>query len=183
MKTYIILILAGIVFAIVVALISTRCAASPPPVGATASASLVSSNGDDMGSITFTQTDAGLLIAAELSGLAPGGHALVIHEVGACTPDFTAAGDHFAADYGLIHPVWQQRSGTLHEGDLPNIYAASDGSARVDFFTDNVTLDADAPHSVFDPDGSSIIVYEKPSDYTEDEDYGDLLACGVIQKN
>ena len=136
-----------------------------------------------MGSVTIKQMEASVLMSAELSSLAPGGHALVIHEVGACTPDFDAAGDHFAADFGLIHPVWQRGSDSLHEGDLPNVYASSDGSVRVDFFTNNVTLGVDAPHSVFDPDGSSIIIYEKPSDYTEDEDYGERLACGVIQKN
>ncbi len=125
----------------------------------------------------------GVLVAVELKGLPPGGHALVVHEVGACTPSFDAAGDHFTANYGLIHPVWQQGSDTPHEGDLPNIYASSDGYIRADFLADSITLSTGAPHSVFDSDGSSIIIYEKPSDYTDDEDYGAQLACGVIQKN
>ena len=183
MKTYIILILAGIVFAIAVALVATQCATPAPPVGKTASASLVSSEGEAMGNVNITQMESGVLVAVEAKGLSPGGHALVVHESGACTPSFDAAGDHFAADYGLIHPVWQQGSDTPHEGDLPNIYASGDGYVRADFLTASITLSADAPHSVFDTDGSSIIVYEKPSDYTDDEDFGERLACGVIRPN
>ena len=183
MKTYIILILAGIVFAIVVALIATQCATSPPPVGETASASLVSPEGETIGGVSITQMEFGVLVAVELKGLPPGGHALVVHEIGACMPSFDAAGDHFTADYGLIHPAWQRGIDTLHEGDLPNIYASGDGSVRADFLTASITLSADAPHSVFDSDGSSIIVYEKPSDYSHEEDYGGRLACGVITPN
>ena len=117
-----------------------------------------------MGVVTITQMDSGVLMAVELKGLAPGGHALAVHEVGACAPDFAAAGDHFTADYGLIHPIWQRGSGTLHEGDLPNVYAGSDGLARADFFSNSISLAAGTPYSVVDSDGSSIVVYEKPHD-------------------
>ena len=183
MKTYIVLIVAGIVFAIAVAIIATQCATPSPPVGKTASASLVSPEGEAMGDVNITQMEFGVLVAVQVKGLSPGGHALVVHESGACAPSFDAAGDHFSADYGLIHPAWQRGTDTPHEGDLPNIYVSSDGSARADFLTTGITLDTDAPHSVFDTDGSSIIVYEKPSDYSHEEDYGDRLACGVITPN
>ena len=70
-----------------------------------------------------------------------------------------------------------------HGGDLPNIYAASDGFARADFFTDGITLDSDLSHSVFDADGSAIIVHEKPDAYGEEEsDTGSRVACGVIRR-
>lgn len=183
MKTFVILVLAGIVLAIVLAIIATQCATPSPPVGKTASASLVSPEGEAMGDVNITQMESGVLVAVEVRGLSPGGHALVVHESGACTPSFDAAGDHFTADYGLIHPAWQRGTDMLHEGDLPNIYASGDGYARADFLAAGITLSADAPHSVFDTDGSSIIVYEKPSDYSHEEDYGDRLACGVIQRN
>ena len=183
MKTFVILILAGVVFAIVIAIIATQCATPSPPVGKTASASLVSSEGEAMGNVNITQMGAGVLVAVEVEGLSPGGHALAIHEFGACTPNFDAAGDHFAPDYGLIHPAWQRGTDTPHEGDLPNIYASGDGHARADFLAAGITLSTDVPHSVFDTDGSSIIVYEKPSDYSHEEDYGDRLVCGVITPN
>ena len=154
--------------------------------GLTAEAALVSPEGEAMGAVRFRQTAAGVLVLAEVNGLAPGGHAFVIHEVGACTPDFAAAGDHFDptdADHGFIHESWQgESSGGGHGGDLPNIYAASDGSARADFFTEGVTLDTGPRHSVFDEDGSAIIVHERPDPYGEGEaDTGERVACGVIR--
>ena len=160
---------------------------APPKVGLTAEAALESPSGDSMGTVAFRQAASGVLIMADVKGLAPGGHAFIIHEVGACTPDFGAAGDHFNptdAEHGFIHPAWQRgEPGEGHGGDLPNIYAASDGSARADFFTVGITLDTDLRHSVFDTDGSAIIVHEKPDSYGEHEtDTGNRLACGVIER-
>ena len=48
-----------------------------------------------MGTVTFRQAASGVLVMADVKGLTAGGHAFIIHEVGACTPDFNAAGDHF----------------------------------------------------------------------------------------
>ena len=153
-----------------------------------ATAILTSADGGAVGTVTFTQGAIGVLVAADVKGLAPGGHAFVVHETGSCTPDFAAAGDHFDpgdARRGIIHPNW--KSGRLaggHGGDLPNIYAAADGTARADFLTAGITLNASADHSVFDADGSAIIIHEKPDTYGEEEsDTGSRLACGVIQRN
>ena len=161
---------------------------APPIVGAKASAVLVSQDGDAIGSVTLRQAATGVLVAAKVERLAPGGHAFIIHSVGACTPDFDAAGDHFdpegAGEHGFIHPNWRGSSGGAHGGDLPNIYAAADGSARADFFTEGVTLDAGKDHSLFDADGSAIIVHEKPDTYGEGEaDTGSRIACGVIRRD
>ena len=154
-------------------------------VGLTAEAALESPDGDPMGTVTFQQASAGVLVMADVIGLATGGHAFIIHETGACTPDFSYAGDHFNpedVEHGFIHAGWNRdESVGAHGGDLPNIYAASDGSARADFFTDGITLDTGPRHSVFDDDGSAIIVHEGPDSYGEVEsDTGDRLACGVI---
>ncbi len=160
--------------------------AAQPTVGLTAAAALASPGGESMGTVTFRQAATGVLVVAELTGLDPGGHAFIIHEVGACTPDFESAGDHFNpedAEHGLIHPNWKRGESTGgHGGDLPNIYAASDGTARADFFTVGITLDSGPRHSLFDADGSAIIVHEKPDAYGEEEsDTGARLACGVIE--
>ena len=151
-----------------------------------AEAALESPDGDPVGTVAFRQTATGVLIMAEVNGLSPGGHAFIVHEVGTCTPDFNAAGDHFNpedAEHGFIHPSWKRGGGTRgHGGDLPNIYAASDGSARADFFTVGLTLDRGPRHSVFDADGSAIIVHAKPDAYGEEEsDTGDRVACGIIR--
>ncbi|MDE2837162.1 MAG: superoxide dismutase family protein [Chloroflexota bacterium] len=160
--------------------------AAQPQVGLTAEAALESPSGGSMGTVTFRQASSGVLIMADVKGLAPGGHAFIIHETGSCSPDFGAAGDHFNptdAEHGLVHPAWRGGgSEGGHSGDLPNIYAASDGSARADFFAVGITLDTGLRHSVFDDDGSAIIVHENPDPYGEGEpDTGERLACGVIE--
>ena len=161
--------------------------AAQPTVGLTAAATLESPDGDVIGTVAFRQAAAGVLVMAELKGLSPGGHAFIIHEVGSCTPDFNAAGDHFNpedTEHGFVHPNWE-RSGSAggHGGDLPNIYAASDGSARADFFTDGIILNSGPRHSVFDDDGSAVIVHERPDAYGEEEsDTGARVACGIIRR-
>ena len=162
--------------------------AAQPTAGLTAESKLASPDGGLMGTVTFRQTASGVLVMADLKGLAPGGHAFIVHEVGSCTPDFNAAGDHFnpeEAEHGFIHSNWKRgESSGGHGGDLPNIYAASDGSARADFFTAGIVLNSGFRHSVFDDDGSAIIVHEKPDAYGEEEsDTGSRVACGVIKRS
>ena len=152
-----------------------------------ASAVLSSQSGEIIGAVRLSQFESGVLIEAEAQGLEPGGHAFVIHSVGACSPDFSAAGDHFdPADKprGFVHPNWNRGDpdGSAHGGDLPNLYAASDGSARADFFTNGITLESGRDHSVFDIDGSALVVHEYPDDYGEHHlNTGERVACGVIQ--
>ncbi len=156
-------------------------------VGLRATAELNSPSGEPIGAVTFIQAATGVLVQAEAEGLSPGGHAFIVHSVGACAPDFSAAGDHFNPEnvrHGFVHPNWNRRDVDTrgHGGDLPNIYAAADGSARADFFTTGFTLREDENHSIFDSDGSAIIVHEEPDAYGEHEsDTGERVACGVIE--
>ena len=152
----------------------------PSGVGATAVASMSSAEGLPMGTVTLTQGPNGVLISADVGDLTPGPHGFHIHSVGACTPDFSAAGGHFAPTdhgHGFMHPDGS------HAGDLPNIYAGSDGTARADVFTDQITLAADAETSVFDADGSAIIIHAKPDSYGAEPGAGDRVACGIIERN
>ena len=150
---------------------------APDAVGARASATLTGSDGAAMGTVTLTQGPNGVLIAADVHGLSPGPHGFHIHGVGACSPDFTAAGGHFAPGgegHGFMH-----EDGT-HAGDLPNIDAGADGAARADVFSDAVTLARNSDGSLFDDDGSAIIIHARPDSYGEDPGAGDRVACGVI---
>ena len=150
-------------------------------VGATATAAIMGKEGEAHGTVTLTQGPQGVLVSADLNGLPPGGHGFHIHGVGACSPDFSAAGSHFGPgdeSHGFLY------STDMHAGDLPNIYASADGMARADAFTDDVTLAADDVRSLFDSDGSAIIIHEKPDAYGEDVgSAGARIACGVIQRN
>ncbi|MDE2861546.1 MAG: superoxide dismutase family protein [Chloroflexota bacterium] len=150
------------------------------PVGASAEATLVSPDGRDMGIVTITQGPKGIVLAADVQGLAPGGHSMSINSVGTCAPDFAAAGENFnphGGEHGFL-----QGDGP-HIGDLPNIYAADDGTARADFFAVDITLGSGEDHSLFDDDGTSIVISEKPDSYVEGADLGIRVACGVIRRN
>ena len=154
----------------------------------TAVAAMVSPSGDPMGNVMFRQYDDTVLVAADVEGLTPGGHAVAVHSVGSCTPDFQAAGGHFEPEQnsrGFIHRNWQRETvHGDHGGDLPNIYAHPDGSARADFVSDGFTLKLDQNHSLFDEDGSAIVIYQEPQTYGDIE-IGESIrvACGVIQPN
>ena len=150
-------------------------------VGATATAMIAGKDGQRLGVVTLRQGPQGVLVSAELAGLPPGGHGFHIHAVGACAPDFSAAGGHFGPgeeSHGFLH------STDMHAGDLPNLYANADGVARADTFTADVTLASNDVRSLFDADGSAIIVHANPDDYGEDSGVaGARIACGVIERD
>ena len=148
-------------------------------VGQTAVATMSGPDGEPMGTVTLEQGPNGVLISADVSGLDAGAHGFHIHTVGTCTPDFAAAGGHFSPDgspHGYMNPEG------AHAGDLPNIHAGSDGTARADYFTDWVTLAASGETSVFDSDGSTIIIHAKPDTYAAEAGAGGRVACGVITR-
>lgn len=153
-------------------------AVAPRNVGATAVTRMAGPDGAELGTVTIEQGPQGLIIAADMRGLSPGGHGFHIHETGSCEPDFAAAGDHFnptGASHGARHGP------DRHAGDLPNLYAAADGTARADVFTDAATLDTGEPHSLFDADGSAVIIHALPDTYGEDAGAGGRVACGVLR--
>ena len=153
-----------------------------PESYATATAVLSSPTGKTVGKITFQQSENGVLIKAEAHSLSPGGHALSIHPVGSCSPDIRTAGRQINStgdEQGLVSdPATNNPQGD----DLPNIYAGADGIARADFFSSGITMEQDAKGSVFDADGSAVIVHERPDPYVEPEpDMGSRVACGIIE--
>lgn len=142
---------------------------------------LRTADGSDAGTATFKQTIHGVVITLDLRNLSPGPHGLHIHETGACTPDFTAAGGHYnplGAEHGF------DSEGGFHVGDLPNIFVAPDGTARGDVFVPQVTLhgpDNDRnPFMLNDSDGSAIMIHAEGDDYKAMASSGDRVACGVI---
>lgn len=172
---------ARIAVTVLIALTVVGCGDDAPSgVGASAVASMSGPDGLPMGTVALEQGPNGVLISADVKGLTPGPHGFHIHSVGACTPDFSAAGGHFAPTdhgHGFMH------ADGSHAGDLPNIYAGTDGAARADVFSDQVTLAADAETSLFDSDGSAIIIHAKPDSYGAEPGAGDRVACGVIERS
>ena len=153
-------------------------AATPTEVGASATAMMAAADGSPIGTVTLTQGQNGVLVSADLTGLSPGWHGFHIHSVGSCSPDFSAAGGHLTVE-GQGHGFMQ---GEFHTGDMPNIHAAGDGTARADVFNTRASFSGEAGKAIFDADGSAIIVHAKPDSYGEDPAAGDRVACGVIER-
>ena len=159
------------------------CAVLPTgrTIGATANAELQNSEGRPVGAALLTQINAGVRIVVDVRGLSPGAKAVHIHETGRCeAPAFSSAGRHFNPDgrqHGLLNPQGP------HAGDLPNITIESDGSGRLETTTDRITLGVGST-SVFDGDGSAIVVHGGPDDFLTDPtgNSGARIACGVIVK-
>jgi superoxide dismutase, Cu-Zn family len=143
-----------------------------------AEAELIGADGASIGSVTLTQMARGMHILAEASGLPEGVHGFHIHAVGVCEPPFTSAGGHFNPtdeQHG-----WNNPQG-YHAGDLPNVHIQADGVLAVEVFTDAVTLGEGAT-SLFDADGSSIVIHADADDYQSDPagHAGDRIACAVV---
>lgn len=134
--------------------------------------------GDDghLGGVTLVQTPNGVLLTAQIAGLEPGAHGFHIHETGRCEgPDFTSAGGHWAPE-GKPHGFATEDG--PHAGDMPNIFASSDGLATVHVFLEEMSLSGEQP--LLDEDGAAIIVHERDDTYMSEAKSGDRVACAAL---
>ncbi len=145
-----------------------------PPV---AVAQLMPKIGMDVtGTVTFTETDAGVEVVADVARVEPGPHGLHLHEIGDCTAeDFTSAGGHFNptdAPHGA--PTDLER----HAGDFGNIEIGEDGTGQLKLVTDMLTV-ADGPDTVV---GRAVILHESADDLVSQPTgaAGGRIACGVV---
>ena len=120
----------------------------------------------------------------DAKGLKPGKHGVHLHAVGKCTPDFAAAGGHF--DPGPASNPDPDANHPFHMGDIPQVNAAAGGKGTMKAATTRVTL-SDGPVSLFDADGSAIIIHGNPDQGITGESKsgvsgGPRVACGVIEK-
>lgn len=144
-----------------------------------ASAVLRDANDDVVGFARFTEDAAGIVhVNVHVKGLAPGLHGIHIHAVGSCSPTFAAAGGHhnpLGHQHGLENPLG------AHAGDLPNLVVNPAGVGHLNATTDRATL-SPGPITVFDADGSALILHAGPDDQLTDPtgNSGGRIACGVI---
>lgn len=167
-------------YALMGAVAAYALAVAPLPAQAQdAVAELIDDKANPVGTAQLNQLEQGVQILVTLSGVPAGEHAIHIHETGECEPPFESAGGHFNPT-GAAHG-WDNPDGP-HAGDLPNIYIG-EGELQVEFLTDKVTL-TDGDTSLFDDDGSAIVVHQGLDDYQTDPagDAGMRVACGVIEE-
>ena len=138
--------------------------------------------GHDMANMTGTKA---VEITVNVTGLKPGTHGMHLHAVGKCeAPGFTSAGGHF--DPGPASNMDPDMNHPYHMGDLPNLVADATGKATLKTVTTRVTLSV-GPLSVFDADGTAIIIHGNPDQGVTGESRSGLsggprVACGVISK-
>ena len=155
--------------------------AAGPAAAQSANAVLINPDGEEIGNVALEQLEQGVRIFAQADDLAPGVHAFHIHETGECdAPDFESAGGHFNPTDN--QHGWNNPQG-YHAGDFPNVHVHQDGRLRVEYFTDAVTL-GEGETSVFDEDGSAVVMHEGADDYETDPAgaAGPRIACGVISQ-
>ena len=152
--------------------------AAAQPAGATAT--LLDSAGATVGTATFRQAQPGVRVDVELRGVPDGAHGIHLHAVGTCDPkDFASAGAHFDTEgkkHGLKNPAGP------HAGDLPNITVQNGQSTGYSETTSRVALELGAT-SVFDTDGTALVVHAAPDDDVTDPsgNSGARIACGVLR--
>jgi len=148
--------------------------------GSRVQAEFLNGDGKNTGSVVLTQTAHGVLVDADLRGLEAGWHGFHVHEKGECrVPDFESAGDHYNpedSEHGFMATKGR------HAGDLPNIFVAKDGTARIQFLLDKITLH-DGERALFDNDGSAIVVHSRADDYRSQPsgDAGSRVACVALR--
>lgn len=147
----------------------------------TATARLIDTRGRDVGLVRLTETPIkGVLLSIRVSGLTPGTHAVHIHETGSCEPPaFESAGEHFNP---WAHAHGARSPNGMHAGDLLNLQVPGEGTIEVERLARDVTLGEGFVHSLFDEDGSSIVVHARADDNVSQPsgNSGDPVACGVI---
>jgi len=147
--------------------------AAPTP---SLSTTLKDRQGKNVGVLTVTETPHGLLLRGTVSGLAPGPHAIHLHETGKCEPPFTSAGGHLNPGHkahGVLDPAGP------HAGDLPNLIVPASGKVDFETFAPGVDL-----NTVLDADGASVVIHAKADDHHSQPagDSGDRIACAVLSR-
>lgn len=125
---------------------------------------------DKNGKVTFQ---------AKITGLTPGVHAIHLHEKSDCSADdATSTGGHWNPTFEK-HGKWGDPEG-YHKGDIGNIVADENGTARIHFVTDQWCIGCgDEKKDII---GKAVIVHEAADDFVTQPtgDAGGRVSCGAV---
>ncbi len=171
------------------AVLAAGCAAAQTPVeggpqDAVATAALRTAAGADAGLVTMYRGPLGLLFRVEGRDWPAGWHGVHLHEIGTCEgPGFTSAGSH------VDHPTTGRAHGLLNMdggpelGDLQNVWAHADGTARAEVYMSGAGIAAPG-QDLMDADGLAFLVHARADDHRSQPigGSGDRIACGVFEQ-
>ena len=172
---------------IIAAVAISACASAPSPLNrvAVAYATITNAAGEQRGTAEVWQDmDKIVHVAVQVTGMPAGPHGIHFHAVGQCdgaaTTPFATAGAHYnplGRQHGLDNPAGP------HAGDAPNFTVNADGTGRASFTTDRVSL-TEGSTSLFDEDGSAIVIHASADDQTSQPagNSGARIACGVVKR-
>ena len=138
--------------------------------------------GENIGTVTFTDTPAGLEIKTDLKGLPPGKRGFHVHEFGNCGPvekdgkgiPGMAAGGHYDPAKTGKH---LSPGGGGHHGDLPALEVAAYGTAKVTLLVKNPKTQ--------DFKDRAVMIHAGGDNYSDEPAVlgggGPRIACGVIR--
>lgn len=141
---------------------------------------LINVDGVGVGVATIHEEADGVHIEVEAHHLNPGVHGFHIHERGLCeAPTFESAGGHFNPthkEHGFDNPKGP------HAGDMENIEVEEDGTVKVRIVNKAVTLERGKENSLFQKEGTSLMIHADPDDYVSQPagNAGERIVCGVI---
>ncbi|UOM34125.1 superoxide dismutase family protein [Acuticoccus sp. I52.16.1] len=162
------------------ALVAASLSPAAAQVSETAAGNMINADGGEIGTITFQQTPAGVLITTDISDLPEGEHGFHIHETGKCdaSDGFKSAGGHYAG--GMKHGFLVE--GGPHPGDMPNVTVGSDGVLKVSVLNTMVSVKG-GENPLLDDDGSALMIHSGADDYESQPagDAGNRIACAVIE--
>lgn len=152
-----------------------------PALALSTQADLTDNSGKTIGTVLVEQGHKGVLINLKAKDLPPGYHGMHFHAVGDCSDlnAFKSAGGHvnpFDMPHGFRNPDGP------HEGNLPNLVVADDGTVEVELYSDLVELDS-GPAKLLDNDGTALIIHTNQDDHYSQPigGSGGRIACAVIK--
>lgn len=134
--------------------------------------------GSEVGTVTLRGGDDGTVLRVQINPgyLTPGWHGIHFHAVGDCSDPakFEASKahvNHHQDKHGLLNPEGPD------DGDLPNIYAAADGSVNAELYIEEELSD------FRDRDGSALVIHANEDDHMSQPigNAGARVACAAIR--
>lgn len=162
----------------------------PASTPLTATANIITPEGQAVGTATFTQQGGGVTLKVQVSGLTPGNHGMHVHEFGRCVPGidpatntivpFGGAGGHFDPGMTGNHATPNTDNMEGHGGDLPMLVVGADGTGNLEVTT--VKLSLEGEKGILN---RSLVIHAQPDDFTSDPSgkTGPRERCGVIQRD